>query len=156
MRNDTLILFYSDNGTDSRITSRFDGGQVRGGKATTAQSGIRVPLIANWPGHIAPGVNSDLVEASDFVPTLAGLAGKNLPDRWQTDGVSFGTTAAGNEGITAQLARSSGTIRAPDGTRTGFRARYLHSTTATSCFQTVACSTLPGIGCAKCPWIYRS
>ena len=60
-----------------------------GGKNTTAQSGIRVPLIANWPGHIKAGVNSDLVEASDFVPTLATLAGKSLPDDWHTDGFSF-------------------------------------------------------------------
>lgn len=90
LRDDTLILFYSDNGTDRKITSRFDGQDVRGGKNTTLQTGIRVPLIANWPGKISPGTSSDLVEASDFLPTLADLAGKTLPANWPaTDGVSF-------------------------------------------------------------------
>ena len=97
LRDRTLILFYSDNGTDRRITSTFDREEVRGGKNTTAQTGIRVPLIASWPGKIAPAVSSDLVEASDFVPTLAGLAGKSLPEDWQTDGVSFAPQLLGKK-----------------------------------------------------------
>ena len=48
---------------------------VRGGKATPLQTGIRVPLVANWPGTISPGsITSDLVDASDFYPTFAELA----------------------------------------------------------------------------------
>lgn len=100
LRDDTLVLFYSDNGTDRRITSRFDGRDIRGGKNTTAQTGIRVPLIANWPGHISSRVNSDLVEASDFVPTLADLAGKQLPEAWPTDGVSFAPQLLGKNAAT--------------------------------------------------------
>ncbi|MEK6236161.1 MAG: sulfatase-like hydrolase/transferase, partial [Planctomycetales bacterium] len=98
LREDTMILFYSDNGTDRRITSRFDGGEARGGKNTTAQSGIRVPLIVNWPGRIAPAVTPDLVDPSDFVPTLAELAGKGLPNGWRTDGVSFAPRLLGKPG----------------------------------------------------------
>jgi len=97
LRDDTLILFYSDNGTDRRITSKFRGAEIRGGKNTTAQTGIRVPLIANWPGHLSPGVNGDLVEASDFLPTLADLSGKGLPEGWQTDGVSFAPQLLGGK-----------------------------------------------------------
>ncbi|MGK0186728.1 MAG: arylsulfatase A [Verrucomicrobiales bacterium] len=89
LRDDTLILFYSDNGTDQRITSKFAGKDVKGGENLTTQTGIRVPLIANWPGRITPGTNSDIVEASDFVPTLAELAGRRLPQDWQSDGFSF-------------------------------------------------------------------
>ncbi len=97
LRNDTLILFYSDNGTDRRIVSQFGGREVRGGKNTTAQTGIRVPLIASWPGRIAPGTNADLIEPSDFFPSLADLAGREVPDGWQTDGVSFAPQLLGEE-----------------------------------------------------------
>ena len=98
LRDDTLILFYSDNGTDRKITSRFDGKDVRGGKNTTLQTGIRVPLIASWPGKLSPGTSSDLVEASDFLPTLADLAGKTLPANWPaTDGVSFAPRLLGQK-----------------------------------------------------------
>ena len=54
LRDDTLILFYSDNGTDRRITSQFRGEGIRGGKNTVAQTGIRGPLIANWPAGSQP------------------------------------------------------------------------------------------------------
>lgn len=97
LRDDTLILFYSDNGTDRRITSKFHGRDIVGGKNQTTQTGIRVPLIANWPGKITPGTNANLVEASDFVPTLAELAGKPLPQDWQTDGVSFAPQLLGKK-----------------------------------------------------------
>ncbi len=99
MRDDTLILFYSDNGTDRKIHSRFQGQEVPGGKSTTAQTGIRVPLVANWPGKIRPSINSDLIEASDFFPTLAELAGNPITEAWpHTDGVSFAPQLSGNTG----------------------------------------------------------
>lgn len=87
---ETLILFYSDNGTDQKVTSKFKGKMVKGGKATPQQTGIRVPLIARWPGVISESkVSNQLVEASDFLPTLAKLAGMQLPGNWQVDGQSF-------------------------------------------------------------------
>ena len=90
LRDDTLLLFYGDNGTDRRITSHLGETEVPGGKATPAQTGIRVPLIANWPGSPAKGVvNSDLIDASDFVPTLAALSGREAPKDWHLDGRSF-------------------------------------------------------------------
>jgi arylsulfatase A-like enzyme len=89
LRDETLVLFYSDNGTDLRITSRFRGERIRGGKAEVTQAGIRVPLIANWPGHLEAGTCNALIDPSDFLPTLAGLAGRKVPEGWLTDGVSF-------------------------------------------------------------------
>jgi len=90
LRENTLVIFYSDNGTDARITSKFRGKEVAGGKATPLQTGIRVPLIANWPGTIEPKqVRDDLIDASDFLPTLTDLAGTKIPEDWPTDGVSF-------------------------------------------------------------------
>lgn len=98
LRENTLILFYSDNGTDRRITSGFQGEMIPGGKGMVTQNGIRVPLIANWPGQIEPGLCHDLVDASDFLPTLAALTGSRLPRSWQSDGVSFAPQLFGEEG----------------------------------------------------------
>ena len=93
LREDTLILFYSDNGTHLKVSSIMNGKEIQGGKATPKQSGIRVPLIASWPGKIKPGrKTSDLVDASDFFPTLADLAQVKIPNQRQIDGISFAPT----------------------------------------------------------------
>lgn len=93
LRENTLILFYSDNGTDTKITTRFRGEDIPGGKASPLQTGIRVPLIANWPGTVKAGsVRDDLIDASDFLPTLAGLGQTRIPSDWETDGMSFAKT----------------------------------------------------------------
>ena len=101
LSKDTLILFYSDNGTHLKITARMNGKVVKGGKATPAQTGIRVPLIASWPGTIRGGeVNRNLIDASDFVPTLAELAGAKIPGGWHIDGLSFAPQLLGQKGKT--------------------------------------------------------
>jgi len=101
LSKDTLILFYSDNGTHLKITARMNGKVVKGGKATPAQTGIRVPLIASWPGTIRGGeVNRNLIDASDFVPTLAELAGAKIPGDWHIDGHSFAPQLLGKKGET--------------------------------------------------------
>ena len=90
LRKKTLILFYSDNGTDTKVTSQFRGEVIQGGKASPLQTGIRVPLIARWSGKIEPGrICDDLIDASDFLPTLAELGGIEIPGDWPIDGVSF-------------------------------------------------------------------
>ena len=97
LRENTLVLFYSDNGTDRRIVSRFRGQHVPGGKGLTTQNGIRVPLIARWPGTIRPGTRSDLIDATDFLPTIAELAGHGVPAGWGAEGISFAPTLLGEE-----------------------------------------------------------
>ncbi len=95
----TIVLFYSDNGTHAKVDSRMkDGRTIRGGKATPKQTGIHVPLIAHWPGHFSPGVDDEIVDASDFLPTLLELAGSELPADVKTDGISFAPRLVGKEG----------------------------------------------------------
>lgn len=90
LRENTLVIFYSDNGTDARIVSDFKGEKIEGGKATPLQTGIRVPLIVNQPGTIKVGATCDeLVDASDFLSTFAELAGTEIPNDWFHDGHSF-------------------------------------------------------------------
>ena len=91
IRDETLVLFTADNGTPRQITSRMaDGRTVRGGKGRTTDAGTRVPFIASWPGTIEAGAVSDaLIDLSDFLPSLAELAGAPLPGDRVVDGRSF-------------------------------------------------------------------
>lgn len=99
LRENTVIIFYSDNGTDQKVVSDFRGQSIRGGKATPLQTGIRVPLIVNWPGKVTSGqVSDDLIDASDFLPTLAELAGTEVPNDWFHDGISFAPRILGKDG----------------------------------------------------------
>lgn len=98
----TLILFSSDNGPSyaggadpqwfaSAGPFRSEYGR---GKGFVYEGGIRVPMIASWPGHIAPGSSSDHLSAQyDLVATLAELTGFENPA--PGDGVSFLPTLLG-------------------------------------------------------------
>jgi arylsulfatase A len=98
--DDTIVFFTSDNGpqpgawTDIFV-DYFDGnGIYRGAKGDFYEGGIRTPLLARWPGHIAAGSTSDLQTCFyDVLPTLADLAGAGeLPP---TDGISIAPTLLG-------------------------------------------------------------
>jgi len=95
--DNTLLLFTGDNGTNQAIRSTLDGKQIRGGKGLMTDAGTRVPLIAYWPGTIAPGrVSDDLIEFSDFLPTLTDAAGAPTPA--ELDGQSFFPQLLGRPG----------------------------------------------------------
>jgi len=99
LRDNTLILFLGDNGTGRGTRSMMGDRVVIGGKGTTTDAGMHVPLIANWPGGVAAGkVHSDLVDTTDFVPTLLDAAGVNPPSALRFDGRSFFTQLCGNKG----------------------------------------------------------
>ena len=91
LRENTLLLFTGDNGTPRPITSKMkDGRSIRGGKGLTTDAGTHVALVANFKGTIPAGrVCSDLVDFSDFLPTLADAAHASIPDRAAIDGRSF-------------------------------------------------------------------
>jgi len=90
LREKTLILFTSDNGTHSTVPSKIDNRTVMGGKGLTTNAGIHVPLIANWLRTTPRGkVCPDLIDFSDFHPTLAEASHAPLPDKVTIDGKSF-------------------------------------------------------------------
>ncbi|MCH8980093.1 MAG: sulfatase-like hydrolase/transferase, partial [Armatimonadetes bacterium] len=92
----TVLIFTSDNGTNGQITSRQNGRDVRGAKSQTLDTGTHVPLVVTGPG-VAPGVVvSDLVDFSDFMPTLADISGTQ--SERMTDGVSFWPQSQGEKG----------------------------------------------------------
>jgi arylsulfatase A-like enzyme len=99
LRERTLVLFYSDNGTHQSIVSRMGDRAVKGGKGLTTEAGIRVPLIASWPGSAKTGVVDDLVDSTDFLPTIAQLSGASLRGMGTLDGVSFLPRIRGERGM---------------------------------------------------------
>ncbi len=100
LRENTLILFCGDNGTHGKITSLFKGAPYQGGKGQTDRRGMHVPLVANWPAGLGGGgvINSDLIDFTDFLPTLADLAGGKMPKGMQSDGESIAPQLQGRTG----------------------------------------------------------
>ena len=71
--DNTIIVFYSDNGGSEPVTDNFP---LREGKGSPYEGGTRVPLIIKWPGKVKPGVTSDVpVSGVDFYPTFVKIAG---------------------------------------------------------------------------------
>jgi arylsulfatase A-like enzyme len=106
LRDRTLVMFSSDNGPPwvglirgGTDTSFFDSARPfrsdRGrGKGSVYEGGIRVPMIAAWPGHIASGTTTDHLSAFwDVLPTVAEVAGAPIPD--DIDGISFAPVLLG-------------------------------------------------------------
>ncbi len=87
----TIVFFSSDNGPhhEGGVDPKFfhAAGPLRGTKRDLYEGGIRIPMIARWPGHIAAGQTSDFAWAFwDFLPTAAELVGAKVPGG--LDGIS--------------------------------------------------------------------
>ena len=94
---ETVVIFNSDNGAQSRFDVSEDffeaSGGLRGYKGSMYEGGLRVPQIVRWPGRVEPGTVSDHVTYfPDMMPTFAELAGVESP---QTDGISIIPTLTG-------------------------------------------------------------
>lgn len=88
----TLVIFLSDNGGSG------NGGNapLRGQKSTLWEGGLRVPCIARWPGKIPTGrVSDEFLTTLEFMPTLAAVAGTQLPPGVVFDGYDMLPTLAG-------------------------------------------------------------
>ena len=86
LTDDTIVIFYGDNGG---LEKRADQTPLRSGKASLYEGGIRVPMIARWPGVIEPGtVCDDPTTTADLLPTFCQATGAKLPDQ-PIDGMSM-------------------------------------------------------------------
>ena len=100
--SNTIVIFSSDNGPEDYAThsARNAGfgspGPFRARKRSHYEGGVRVPLLVRWPGHVPPGStdSTSLLNAVDFVPTLAALANTKLPPGYQSDGEDFSAALA--------------------------------------------------------------
>ncbi|TIU90043.1 MAG: arylsulfatase [Mesorhizobium sp.] len=99
MRENTLIVFQSDNGGvvdahfagESAVKGKLpaDNGPYRDGKGTTYEGGTRVAGLVNWPGKIRPASVDGMMHVVDIYPTLAGLAGAKLEKNKPLDGMDM-------------------------------------------------------------------
>jgi arylsulfatase A-like enzyme len=105
MRDDTLVIFHSDNG--GVRTAAFAGeidtagdlpasnGPYRDGKGALYEGGTRAVALANWPGRVEPGTVDQPIHVVDMLPTLAGLAGASTEGTLPLDGMDVWPTIAG-------------------------------------------------------------
>lgn len=93
----TLVIFTSDNGP--WLQYGIDGGSAgpfREGKGTVYEGGLRVPAIFRWPGRILPGQITGAVAGNyDLLPTLAAIAGAEVPSDRIIDGCNIWPILAG-------------------------------------------------------------
>ncbi len=91
----TLVIFTSDNGG----TPRAVNAPLRGHKGSTWEGGIRVPMVAWWPGKIPAGTSCDAISGMfDILPTFAALAGAQAPKDRTLDGGNIWPLLAGEAG----------------------------------------------------------
>jgi len=99
IREKTLILFTGDNGTSEGIQSKLGDRVVAGGKGQLTEAGCRVLLIVNWKGTASEGRSlDDLIDFTDFLPTLVQASGSQLPSAVTIDGRSFLPQVKGEKG----------------------------------------------------------
>jgi arylsulfatase A-like enzyme len=108
LRENTLIIFHSDNGGTrsamfagvmadmSKVTLPCDNGPYREGKGTLYEGATRVVGLANWPGHVRPGKVMGLVHAVDLFPTITTLAGASTDGCKPLDGMNVWPTISAN------------------------------------------------------------
>lgn len=102
LRQNTLIVFHSDNGGnhsallagESEVKGPLpaSNGSYRGGKGDLYEGGTRVASLINWPGKIKPGVVNQMVHVVDYYPTLAKLAGASTAKSKPLDGMDVWST----------------------------------------------------------------
>ena len=87
LKDNTLILFCSDNGGICKISKQTP---YRSGKGSYFEGGIREPLVVRWPGKIAPSSSCSVpVIGTDFYPTFLAVAGLPVPAGKVLDGTSL-------------------------------------------------------------------
>ena len=101
LRNDTIVIFSSDNGTthlgkEVDYTFFESVGELRGLKGSLYEGGVRVPTIARWPGKIKPGTESDRISGfEDWMPTILDLVDAQVNTPEEIDGISLAPTLRG-------------------------------------------------------------
>jgi len=88
IREDTIVIFASDNGPE--YVRPWDGwsGPWRGQYFTALEGGVRVPFMIRWPGKVPAGrVSNEIVHGADLFTTLAHMGGAHVPTDRPIDGV---------------------------------------------------------------------
>jgi arylsulfatase A-like enzyme len=142
LRDNTLILFASDNGgatsglfasgskskeeraheeggIDQSAKAPASNGAFRGGKGGLYEGGVRVPAFANWPGKLKPAVVDTPAHMVDIMPTVLALAGGKTDPAHPVDGRDLWPTLAEgkpspNEDVLISVEAFRGAVRKGD------------------------------------------
>lgn len=99
LSDNTIIIFTGDNGTDQPVVSQFRGINYPGGKSYTTDNGTHVPLIVRWSKRVKANTECfDLVDFSDFLPTICDATNTKIPFHTLLDGKSFLPQLLGKKG----------------------------------------------------------
>lgn len=128
--DNTLVILTSDNGpvlddgyvdgAEELAGSHSPTGGLRGGKYSAFEGGSRVPFIVSYRGCVEPGsVSGVLVSQIDFLPSMAALAGVELPSSLAIDGEEqlaawLGKEAGGRSYVISQAANRTLSLRTAD------------------------------------------
>ena len=98
IRDRTIIIFSTDNGTIPGITGTVNGLPVRGEKGRKSERGVCAPFIVNCPGLVPAGIKTDAIaDFSDLLPTFVELAGGKIPEDLIIDGKSLAPLILGDK-----------------------------------------------------------
>jgi len=90
LREETIIVFTSDNGGTPQFTP-----PLRGSKGQLYEGGIRVPMVVSWPGRVKPGLTDIPAATVDLYPTLLDVCRAEAPPAQPLDGISLAGLLAG-------------------------------------------------------------
>lgn len=89
-RENTVIIWTTDNGTSRGLVGNYKGQAVDGGKSKTTEPGIASPFIVSWPAKVKPKQSTQaLVDFTDLLPTFLDLAGVTVPQKLQLHDVEY-------------------------------------------------------------------
>jgi arylsulfatase B len=87
LAENTIVLFFSDNGGAAYAMGGADNVPLRGGKGETFEGGIRVVASLRWPAKLTAGSRAEqIMSVMDVFPTLAAAAGIDAENRRELDG----------------------------------------------------------------------
>ncbi len=102
LEENTVVLFFSDNGAQeswqskTQYNGKYKGNDVLGDnrplrdwKTSFYDGALRVPAIIMWKGKLSHGKISEAINVADIYPTLAGLAGADIPEELNIEGLNF-------------------------------------------------------------------
>lgn len=102
IRDTTIVIWLSDNGATMTATvpsevGSGDNGPFRGELGDAYEGSIRTAGMIRWPGKIKPAVTDEMISVHDFLPTLAGFAGAEVPADRPYDGFDQGNFLLGKQ-----------------------------------------------------------
>lgn len=88
IRDNTIVVWTSDNGPEAAVGWHGTAGFWRGSYFTALEGSLRTPFLIRWPGKIEAGRESnEIVHVTDILPTFARVAGYDVPNDRQIDGI---------------------------------------------------------------------